>query len=105
MPFPQEIIDFPVMEDISASDAELIDLYQEAIKNQDMSAAAMILQQIPNYSNKIITAIYLNSISTTVNALEYYYLEKFSPAIVVSATQPVLQDKNDMWFEITGTET
>lgn len=104
MAFPKEIVNFPTMQNISASDGELIAQYQKAIENKDTATAATILAQIPNYQKKIVTATYLNSIATTVKALELYYLEKYSPAIVVSSTQP-LQTKTDMWFQITGTNT
>lgn len=105
MPFPETIVTFPTMEDISNSDGDLINQYQQAIKNQDIETASVILTSIPDYNKKILTAQYLNSIATTVKALEEYYINKFSPAIVVSINQPGLQTKYDMWFEITGTET
>ena len=105
MPFPEEIVTFPVMQNVTASDGQLIDRYQQAVKNQEMGIAALILSAIQNYDKKIITADYLNSITTTVKALEDYYIEKFSPAIVVSSEQPTPQIKNDMWFEISGIET
>lgn len=105
MPFPEEIVVFPTMKNITANDGDLINQYQQAIKNQDASTASAILASIPEYSKKIITATYLNSIGTTVKALEEYYINKFSPSVVVSASQPGPQAKYDMWFEITGTET
>lgn len=102
MAFPETIVDFPVMQDIDISDGTLIDEYQKAIQVQDIDKAASILAQIPDYDKKILTASYLNLISATVKALEIYYLEKYSPAIVVSSTQPI-QAKTDLWFEITET--
>lgn len=105
MPFPEEIISFPVMMDIDpTTDAELINQYQTAIQNNDIIRANEILNQITNVDKKIITAQYLNLITSTVVALQNYYLQKYSPNIVVSATQPPLQENTDFWFEITGTE-
>ena len=104
MAFPDTIVTFPTMQDITASDGVLVAQYQQAMENQDTALALEILSRISNYTRKIITASYLNSIGTTVKALELYYLDKYSPAVVVSTTQP-LQSKKDMWFEITGVNT
>lgn len=105
MAFPDTIVNFPTMQNITASDGALIAQYQQAMLNQDTTLALEILSRISNYTRKIITASYLNSIGTTVKALELYYLEKYSPAIVVSSTQPVHQGETDLWFQITGTNT
>lgn len=105
MAFPDTIVNFPTMQNITASDSVLIAQYQQAMLNQDTTLALEILSQISDYTKKIISASYLNSIGTTVKALELYYLEKYSPAIVVSSTQPVHQGKTDLWFQITGTNT
>ena len=37
------------------------------------------------------------------NYLETFYLDRYSPAYVVSASQPSTQGKYDFWFQITGT--
>lgn len=105
MAFPSTIVSFPTMEDITVADSELVAQYQEAMLNKDTETALEILSQINDYEKKMITASYLNSIGTTVKALELYYLEKYSPAIIVSSIQPAHQDKTDMWFQITGTNT
>ena len=103
MAFPDTIVTFPTMQNVSASDGALIKQYQAAIEAQNMAQAATILAQISNYTKKIITASYLNSIASTTNALETYYLQRYSPAYIVSATQPATQGKTDFWFQITGT--
>lgn len=105
MAFPDTIVTFPTRNNITAQDGELISQFQDAIKAQDMVLANSILAQITDYSTKIITAAYLNSIASTCNALEKYYLERYSPAYVVSANQPALQQRTDFWFEITGVST
>lgn len=105
MAFPDEIITFPTMQDITESDCELIAQYQTAIQNQDLETAGSILEQIENYSLKIISANYLNSLSTTVYNVENYYLNRYSPAYIVSSTQPISQEDTDFWFEITGVDS
>ena len=105
MAFPDTIVTFPTMQNITASDGDLIKQYQQAVEAKDMATAATILAQITNYDKKIITANYLNSISTTLHAVEQFYAERYNPAIVVSATQPIAQEATDFWFEITGTST
>lgn len=105
MAFPEEIITFEDRMNMDTSDYALVKQYQEALQNQDIETANEILIQIPNYQRKIISPDYLNSIAQTVMALELYFLEKYSPAIVVSSSQPVHQEETDMWFQITGTNT
>lgn len=102
MPFPEEIVTFPTLEDASTSDGDLIKQYQVAMENQDSATALAILQQIPNYDKKMITSYYLNSIAQTVLELEYYYLTRYSPSVIVSASQPPQQQATDFWFEVTG---
>lgn len=101
MAFPDEIVTFPTMMDITESDGELVAQYQIAMQNQDMETASEILASIPDYTKKIITASYLNSIGQTVQNVETYFLERYSPAYVVSATQPIIQSVGDFWFELT----
>lgn len=105
MPFPEEIITFPTMQDITASDGELIKQFQDAIQNEDMESAMAILVQIPNYDKKILTANYFNLITQTLYQLQGYYLNYYSPSAIVSTTQPAEQAPTDFWFEITGTNT
>ena len=90
------------MQDISASDGALITQYQAAMQAGNLTLAKQILDQIPNSQNKIITADYLNTINDTLVALETYFTNKYSPAYVVSTTQPANQEATDFWFEVTG---
>ena len=90
------------MYDISASDGSLIQQYQTAMQSGDLSLARQILAQIPNNQNKIITADYLNTINDTVVAVEEYFRGRYSPAYIVSETQPSFQNATDFWFEITS---
>lgn len=100
MAFPDEIVTFPTMLNITISDAPLVQQYQEARNAGNTALAAQILAQIPSSSVKLISASYLNSLTSTCYALQQYYLEKYSPAYVVSSTQPAAQATGDFWFQI-----
>ena len=100
--FPNVIQNFPQMIDLIASDGTLVQQYQTAMQAGNLALAKQILAQIPNNQNKIITADYLNTINDTVLAVEQYFQARYSPAYIVSDTQPQSQEKNDFWFEITG---
>ena len=100
--FPNAIQNFPQMIDLAASDGTLAQQYQAAMQVVNLTLAKQILAQIPNNQNKIITADYLNTINDTVLAVEKYFQARYSPAYIVSDTQPQSQEKNDFWFEITG---
>ena len=100
--FPNQIQNFPEMQDITAQDATLVQQYQNAMQVGNLSLARQILTQIPNNQNKIVTADYLNTINDTVIAVQKYFGARYSPAYVVSETQPVNQEKSDFWFQVTG---
>lgn len=100
--FPGAIQTFPQMIDLTASDGTLAQQYQAAMQAGNLALAKQILAQIPNNQNKIITADYLNTINDTVVAVEQYFQARYSPAYIVSDTQPQSQEKNDFWFEIMG---
>ena len=100
--FPNAIQTFPQMTDLLASDGTLVQQYQTAMQAGNLTLAKQILAQIPNNQSKIITADYLNTVNDTVVAVEEYFQARYSPAYVVSETQPQGQEANDFWFEITG---
>jgi hypothetical protein len=100
--FPNQIQNFPQMQDITAQDAILVQQYQTAMQVGNLSLAQQILAQIPNNQNKIVTADYLNTINDTVIAVQKYFGARYSPAYVVSETQPVNQEKSDFWFQVIG---
>ena len=100
--FPQQVQTFNQMQDISASDGALIAQYQTAMHAGNLALAKQILAQIPNNQNKIITADYLNTINDTVVAVEQYFQARYSPAYIVSESQPAYQEATDFWFEVTG---
>ena len=100
--YPNSVQTFPQMIDLSASDGALAQQYQAAMQAGNLALAKQILAQIPNNQNKIITADYLNTINDTVVAMEKYFQARYSPAYIVSDTQPQSQEKSDFWFEVTG---
>ena len=100
--FPNAIQNFPQMIDLIASDGALVQQYQAAMQAGNLALAKQILAQIPNNQNKIITADYLNTINDTVIAVEKYFQARYSPAYVVSNTQPSAQENGDFWFQVTG---
>lgn len=100
--FPNAIQNFPQMIDLTASDGALAQQYQAAMQAGNLALAKQILAQIPNNQNKIITADYLNTINDTVVAVEKYFQARYSPAYVVSNTQPSAQESGDFWFQVTG---
>ena len=100
--FPNAIQTFPQMVDLLVSDGALVQQYQAAMQAGNLALAKQILAQIPNNQNKIITADYLNTINDTVVAIETYFKGRYSPAYIVSESQPAYQVATDFWFEVTG---
>lgn len=100
--FPNAIQNFPQMIDLIASDGTLVQQYQTAMQVGNLALAQQILAQIPNNQSKIITADYLNTINDTLVAVEKYFQVRYSPAYVVSNTQPSAQENGDFWFQVTG---
>ena len=100
--YPNSVQTFPQMIDLTASDGPLAQQYQIAMQAGNLALAKQILAQIPNNQSKIITADYLNTINDTVVAMEKYFQARYSPAYIVSDTQPQSQEKSDFWFEVTG---
>ena len=100
--YPNSVQTFPQMIDLTASDGPLAQQYQIAMQAGNLTLAKQILAQIPNNQSKIITADYLNTINDTVVAVEQYFQARYSPAYIVSDTQPAYQEATDFWFEVTG---
>ena len=98
--FPLQIQTFNQMQDATAQDGALIKQYQAAMEAGNLTLARQILTQIPSGQNKVITADYLNTINDTVVAVEKYFNVRYSPAYVVSETQPTNQQPTDFWFQV-----
>ena len=98
--FPSQTQLFPTMQDATSYDGALIKQYQAAMEAGNLALARQILTQIPSGQNKVITADYLNTINDTVVAVEKYFHVRYSPAYVVSETQPTNQQPTDFWFQV-----
>ena len=100
--FPNQVDTFPTMLDITADDAELVKQYQAAMESGDYDAAQVVLGQIPNSQQKIISAGLMNDVLDGLTATEQYFGDRYSPAYIVSETQPTFQQATDFWFHVTG---
>ena len=100
--FPNQVDTFPTMLDITADDAELVKQYQAAMESGDYDAAQVVLGQIPNSQQKIISAGLMNDVLDGLTATEQYFGDRYSPAYIVSETQPTFQQTTDFWFHVTG---
>lgn len=97
--FPEQIQTFPTMQNIDSGDLANVIAYQTAMENGDFATAAEKLALITNGENKVITAQLLNTIIDTCKALQEYFAERYSPAVIVSPTEPVGQELGDFWFK------
>lgn len=98
--FPNSVQSFPVMQDLTASDMTYVKNYQSAMLKGDFVEASTWLSRITNSSNKLVNAQYINTIVDTLKAVESFVLQKFSPAYVVSSSQPSSQETGDFWFQV-----
>lgn len=100
--YPGSIQNFPTMKDMSESDALLVTQYQQAMQAGNIPLAQNILAQISDADSKIISAELLNTAWDTLVALQKFFDLRYSPAYVVSETQPEDQEIGDYWFQVTG---
>lgn len=100
--YPNSIQTFPTMQDITVDDAPAVVAYQDAMQKGDINAARVALAGISNYNTKIITADLLNTMLDTCTEVQKYYTTRYSPAYIVSSTQPTTQQPTDFWFEVTA---
>jgi len=100
--FPETIQNFPTMLDVDSSDIVAIKGYQQAILANNFALAAQYLASITDADKKLITAEYLNTINDTIEALENFYLNKWSPAYVVSENQPSSHEIGDFWLQVVS---
>ncbi len=100
--FPDAIQTFPTMANLTSSDVDLVKNYQQAVLSNNFALAAQILASITDGNRKVITADYINTINDTIIALQTYYEERWSPAYVVSSSQPVSQEDGDFWLQVVG---
>ena len=100
--FPDSIQTFPTMLDLTVSDVANVKNYQQAILDGNFTLASQYLALITNGDKKIITAEYLNTINDTLNALQIFYEQRWSPAYIVSSLQPVSQQNGDFWLQVVS---
>lgn len=79
--FPNSLDQFTTFLNIVSSDGPLIGQYQSAMQNGDITLANQILTQIPHATQKIITAVDLNTLSQAMLAIERFYLNDIEPYI------------------------
>ena len=101
--FPNSIQTFPTMQDITVSDAALVQQYQTAMQAGNIPQATAALQKITDADKKLVTASLLNAVFDTNVALQQYYAKRFSNGYIVSADQPAGQADGDFWFKLGKT--
>lgn len=79
--FPDTEQSFVEMIDMNSSDGALMTQYQTAMQNGDFATARTVLTQIPNYNNKILDSIKMNTLFDTTVALERFYKTNVEPYI------------------------
>ena len=79
--FPNSLDQFTTFLNIVSSDGPLIGQYQSAMQNGNTTLANQILTQIPQATQKIITAVDLNTLSQAMLAIERFYLNDIEPYI------------------------
>lgn len=76
--FPESIDIFPTWFNIVASDGPLIAQYQQAMEAGNTTLANQILTQIPQGTQKIITATSLNDLTAAILAVERFYKDNIA---------------------------
>ncbi len=89
--FPESIDNFTKFLDILAADGPVVKLYQEAMQKGEEAKANEILQQIPAYRQKIVTAEDLNKFIDAAQAVERFYKTDI---------KPYAEKKQQEWKEI-----
>lgn len=79
--FPSSVDQFMTFLNIVASDGPLIAQYQQAMESGNTTLANQILAQIPQGTQKIITANSLNTLSQAMLAVERFYKTDIEPYV------------------------
>lgn len=103
--FPDQIQQFPEMEDITADDIALVNQYQQYMLAGNFASANGVLQQIQDADKKILKAETINLMGDTTMALERSFQARYGPFYIVSETQPASQKTGDLWFQILGDDS
>ena len=89
--FPNSLDQFTTFLNIVASDGPLIAQYQAAMEAGNTTLANQVLAQIPQGTQKIITAVSLNTLSQAMLAIERFYLTDI---------EPFLQTQQSNWLSV-----
>lgn len=89
--FPGNLDAFTTWLNILSSDGPLIAQYQTALQAGNTTQANQILTQIPQGTQKIITATDLNKLTQAIQAIERFYLTDI---------QPYIQTQQESWLNI-----
>lgn len=100
--FPNQVDTFPTMLNITADDAALVAQYQAYMEAGNYAQAQQTLSQMTNGQQKIISAGLMNDVLDSLTATEQYFADRYSPAYVVSDTEPQYKQATDFWFHTTG---
>ena len=77
--FPNSLDQFMTFLNIVATDGPLIEQYHSAMQAGNTTLANQILTQIPSYTQKLLTATDLNTLSQAMLAIERFYLTDIEP--------------------------
>lgn len=91
--FPTTIDNIPQFLDITQSDASLLSAFQTAMLSGDFGTAILALEQIPNYSQKIISAERANQLRDCILAIENFFN---------TTIYPYLQSRQVIWESFIG---
>lgn len=89
--FPGSLDTFTTWINILASDGPLITQYQAALQVGNTAQANQILAQIPQGTQKIITATDLNKLTQAIQAIERFYK---------TDVKPYIQSQQESWLNI-----
>lgn len=89
--FPGSLDTFTTWINILASDGPLITQYQTALQAGNIAQANQILAQIPQGTQKIITATDLNKLTQAIQAIERFYK---------TDVKPYIQSQQESWLNI-----
>lgn len=87
--FPDNIDTFTTWLNIVATDGPLIQQYQAAMEAGNQTLANQVLAQIPQGTQKIITATDLNQLTQAIQAVERFYKTDI---------QPYIQTQQESWL-------
>ena len=85
--FPNAVDTYESFLDMTQADYTLVKQYQDALEKQDLSLAQQIFAQIPQATQKIISALRLNQLREAILALEKFYGTDIKPYIDIKQAE------------------